>query len=377
MLHRRKYPAVRRFLRVLAIAGALVTSLVLLSGAFFTLEVLSRKPVGAIASTTHPSMDRRQCIDCHAPIAEEWRQSYHHLSLTGPYWKDVRELGYTKIFDWTRKACVNCHAPANVVDLMDSVAATGPLDGSLDVECTPNLLREPAGVIPAARTDAVELGVDCTACHVGRHGIVGPGRRSTSEHEIHPDPRFEEPALTSATLCRTCHASAFLAWSKTRFASQGVTCIDCHMPATKAASTTGGPTRARRSHRFPGDKDPLLLEQAFHASLAVTPQRQARFRIINDGVGHYFPSGGNWLTVRFRTYDATGHALEERFALFGKDEPLLLDFWPFNRDRRIASGDEKEVLFSLPQGHGVVVAEVRYHDWMRTRTTVLALKEDY
>ena len=367
----------RRVWRILRILGAAFSTLALTGAALFTAEVLSREPLEAIPSTTHPSIARRACIDCHAPIAEEWRQSFHYRSLTGPYWKDVRELGYMRVFDRTRKACVNCHAPANVLDLHDSPAAAASADASLGVECTPNLLREPRGVIPAARSDAVELGVDCTSCHVGKRGIVGSGRNPATAHEVFPDPRFQDPEVASETLCRTCHSATVRAWKKTTFAFSGVTCLDCHMPFTTAASSVGGPERMRRSHRFPGDKEPSLLEKAVNASLAITADRRARFHITNDRVGHYFPSGGNWLSVRLRAHDKAGRMLREQFAVFGKDEPLLLDFWPFNRDRRLASGEERDVLFELPDGHGTVEAVVRYHDWMRTKVTVLALTEAY
>jgi hypothetical protein len=94
---------VRRALRLVGLAGAAVLALALAAGALFILEVLSREPLVAVASTTHPSIERRECLDCHAPIAEEWRQSYHFRSLTGPYWKDVRELGYLEVFDRSRK----------------------------------------------------------------------------------------------------------------------------------------------------------------------------------------------------------------------------------------------------------------------------------
>jgi hypothetical protein len=364
----------RKALRVLGLAGATLAALVLAAGGLFTLVVLSREPLVAVPSTAHPSIDRRQCIVCHAPIAEEWRQSFHHRSLTGPHWKDVRELGYMRVFDRTRKACVNCHAPANVLDL---TAVEAPAGGALGVECTPNLLREPRGVIPAARTDDVELGVDCTSCHVGRHGIAGPGRSPTTVHEVLPDPRFASPTAASEQLCGTCHSATVRAWRTSSFASQGVTCLDCHMPLTKAASTVGGPERMRRSHRFLGDKDPAALEKAVHASLRVGPDRVAHFRIANDRVGHFLPSGGNWLSVVLRARDGAGRTVREQVAVFGKEEPLLLDFWPFNTDRRLAPGAEEEVRFPLPEGLGTVEAVVRYHDWMRTKTTVLTLREPH
>jgi len=289
----------------------------------------------------------------------------------------VRELGYLKVFDATRKACVNCHAPANVLDLAEGVPAAALADEPLGVECTPNLLREPKGTIPAARADDIELGVDCTSCHVSERGIVGAGRHPTAAHETVADRRFQAPALTTDTLCRTCHRATVEAWKRTKFAAMGVTCLDCHMPETSAASVAGGPDRPRRSHRFFGDKDTSMLERAVNASMAITADRKARFRITNDRVGHYFPSGGNWLSVQFKAYDASGRMLKERHEAFGKDEALLFDFWPFNTDRRIASGEQREILFPLPEGHGTVEAVVRYHDWMRTKRTILTLKDQY
>ena len=68
---------------------------------------------------------------------------------------------------------------------------------------------------------------------------------------------------------------------------------------------------------------------------------------------------------------------KEHKEALGKDEAMLLAFWPFNPDTRIASGNQKDILFSLPEGHGIVEAVVRYHDWMGVSSTVVTLKEDY
>jgi nitrate/TMAO reductase-like tetraheme cytochrome c subunit len=365
----------RRLFRFLGIAAAGLAGLLVLGGGFFGVVVLSREPLEPSRSTTHPSIDRQSCLDCHAPIAQEWRRSFHYQSLNGPYWKDVRDLGYLKIFDLTRKACVNCHAPANVLDLgASSPSAAGE---NLGVECTPNLLHEPAGTIPAARSDQVELGVDCTSCHVSRRGVVGAGDHPTEAHATVADPRFQSAALASRGLCRTCHRATVEAWERTSFAREGITCLDCHMPETNGASVAGGPERRRRAHSFVGDKDPAMLERAVNASLAVTADRRARFRIRNDRVGHFLPSGGNWLSVELKALDASGRLLTRRVEGFGKDEALILDFWPYNRDGRIASGEEKEVLLPLPAGHGTVEAVVRYHDWMKVKRTVATLKEVY
>jgi hypothetical protein len=365
----------RRLLRFLAVTAAAIAGLGVLSVGLFAFEVWRREPLTSVPSTTHPSIPRRACPDCHAPVAEEWRESFHYRSLTGPCWKDVRDLGYLKVFERTRKACVNCHAPANVLDMAEPVSASRA--EPLGVECTPNLLREPRGRIPSARSDDVELGVDCVSCHVSKDGIVGASHRPTEAHRTVADRRFASPALTSETLCRICHRSTVEAWRKTSFAASGVTCLECHMPEVRAASVEGGPQLPRRSHRFRADKDPAMLERAVNATLTVTADRQARLRIVNDRVGHFFPSGGNWLLVAFRAYDASGKAVRERREGLGREEALLLDVWPFASDRRIAPGELREIRFPLPGGPGRVEVTVRYHDWMRMERTVRTLVAEY
>lgn len=372
-----KGPRLRRILRTVGAVAALGLGLAALGSGLVAFEILSREPPAAVASTTHHSIGRQECIDCHAPIAEEWRQSYHYRSLTGQYWKDVRDLGYMKIFDRTRKACVNCHSPANVLDLAAPSATHASASHSLGVECTPNLLREPRGVIPAVRADHVELGVDCTSCHVSKRGIVGAGRHTTEVHETVADERFQNASVTADTLCRTCHSSTVDVWNGTRFAATGVTCMDCHMPETNAPSVAGGPERRRRSHRFAADKDPGMLDRAVNASLTITPDRKALFRITNDRVGHLLPSGGNWLFVQFKAYDASGRMLSERREDYGKRERLFLDFWPFNTDQRIAPDEKEEVLFPLPEGHGTAEVVIRYHDFIGVNPVVTTLKETY
>lgn len=364
-----------RLLRMAGRVSLAVVGLLLLGGGLFAFNVLSREPVRTVPSTRHASLSRAACLECHAPIADEWRQSYHFKSLNGPYWRDVRQLGYLDLFDRVRKQCVNCHAPANVLDLAAIPGERGDL--SLGVECTPNLLREPSGIIPAARADEPELGVDCTSCHVDRRGVVGSGRLPANEHASSADARFQDPAVASDALCGTCHRSTVEAWKRTSFRAAGITCLDCHMPGLEAPAVAGGPPRQRSSHRFPADKDETMLARAVNATLDVTPGHLARFRLTNDRVGHYFPSGGNWLSVRLEVRDDTGRVRAERVGLFGREEALLLDFWPFNKDNRIPSGERREILLSLPEGHGTVRAVVRYHDWMRTKRSIATFEGSY
>ncbi len=120
-----------------------------------------------------------------------------------------------------------------------------------------------------------------------------------------------------------------------------------------------------------------MLARAVNATLDFTPDRQARFLITNDRVGHYFPSGGNWLSVLLEARDGAGRVLAQHLEGFGREEALVLDFWPFNGDARIPPGERREIRFSLPDGHGTVRATVNYHDWMKTRRTIATFEGSY
>jgi hypothetical protein len=246
---------------------------------------------------------------------------------------------------------MNCHAPANVLDLPD-------------------------GAHPVERSDAVALGVDCVSCHLSDSGIAGPGRSTGPPHEVLLDERFRDPVQASVRLCARCHEEALehartvTAWTRTRFAEQGVTCLHCHMPEVGAPSVAGGPVRARRSHRFLGDKDERMLREALNASILLTGDRRAVVRITNDRVGHPFPASGmNWLIVRAQVRDEGGRVVDEVERGFGSREwiPGYLDFWPFLHVSKIPYGEARDIPLRLPPGHGLVSAEFRYRDWFMVK----------
>jgi len=72
-----------------------------------------------------------------------------------------------------------------------------------------------------------------------------------------------------------------------------------------------------------------------------------------------------------------GRLLRQGKGLFGREEALLLDFWPFAEDSRIPAGAEREAAFELPEGHGTVEALVTYHDWQGMRRELLTLREAF
>ena len=337
----------RAVLKSLAIVLAAVVALLLSGAVYFTVRALARERPEVRPGTEHSSLSRESCSDCHAPIAAEWRESFHFRSVTGPFWERVRAKGYAGLFTTLRVPCMNCHAPANVLDLA-------------------------AGAYPVERSEAVERGVDCVSCHVSERGIVGPGRFLEAPHEVIGDERFRDPALASVTLCARCHdepaehARTVAAWQRTPFAGNGVTCLHCHMPEVESPLVTGGPARRRRSHAFLADKNLEMLRSALNASISLTGDHKAVVRIINDRIGHALPASGmNSLIVKVTLRGEDGRPVEVVERAFGSKEwiPGYLDFRPFLNVTKIPYGEARDVVVDLPSGHGEVTAEFSYRDW--------------
>ncbi len=321
--------------------------LLLLVAAYFAVNWLLREPLEVRASTQHSSLSRESCLECHEPIAREWRDSYHFKSLSGPFWARIRDKGFASLFDTLRVPCKNCHAPANVLDL-------------------------PPGANPALRRDNQALGVDCVSCHVSRQGITGSGRHAGAPHEVLVDDRFRDPMRASTGLCAHCHeeqdgaGKVFNAWEQSDFAAENISCVDCHMSEVRAPIVASGVAKTRRSHKFPGDKSVEMLEQALNASVEVDEQGEVHVRIINDQVGHDLPAGGtNFLIVEVKVRDHAGGTRSLVRREFGTIEwiPGYLDFRPFLRNTRIGPGEVRDVRTRLPAGHGKVLVEFSYRDW--------------
>jgi len=64
-------------LKSLAIVLAAVVALLLGGTAYFTVRALARERPEVRPGTEHSSLSRESCSDCHAPIAAEWRESFH------------------------------------------------------------------------------------------------------------------------------------------------------------------------------------------------------------------------------------------------------------------------------------------------------------
>lgn len=228
------------------------------------------------------------CAPCHAAIVDEWRASGHAMAWTDPIFQG--EYGIEP-----DKSCRDCHAPQS--------------PGG-----------EPRGV--AARD-----GVGCASCHVRDGHVLGTTGRGAGAHPV-----AVTPALATAEGCRACHQFPFppaqpganfayapgawlqdthREWSKSQVGTGGIDCQACHMPRVRVPET--GETR--RSHAFPGMRDPGLLARAVKVTVAARRRGgvvDVDVRLEPGAIGHAFPTGDMFrqAVLRVRTVEADADADE-------------------------------------------------------------------
>jgi hypothetical protein len=67
----------RKILKAVGVALLVAVGLLLAGGVLCAVEVFSREPLKRVPSTTHRFIGRKACLECHAPIANGRRQSFH------------------------------------------------------------------------------------------------------------------------------------------------------------------------------------------------------------------------------------------------------------------------------------------------------------
>ena len=193
-----------------------------------------------------------QCRACHREVYQEWEESWHARAWLDP---EVRRMSN----DFANQECVACHAPRPVFE-------TG--------------LEE--RVLP--RTERMEEGVDCIACHA----LSGPDEGRVAGLNEHPDAACRpKPTaeLHSTTFCASCHSQhqTITEWLVTRYAAEGTGCIECHMPFRD-----GDPSRGR-DHRMHGGHSLELLRAAVELR-AWREGGRVLVEVDNVGAGHSFPT---------------------------------------------------------------------------------------
>ncbi len=190
-----------------------------------------------------------ECAQCHALPYSEWQGSSHAQSWINP---DVRALSN----DFANTDCIDCHAPRPVFE-------TG-----LASRVLPRAARR-------------EEGVDCISCHQLPDGSMA-GTLDRPDAACRPTVRRE---LAQVEFCAPCHDQhkTVTQWRETRYAAQGIGCIDCHMPFRNGDPNQG------RDHTMHGGHSIEMVRTAV-ALRAVRAEAGVRVEVENVGAGHHFPT---------------------------------------------------------------------------------------
>lgn len=235
--------------------------------------------------TGQPMQSSADCQACHEIPFKNWNASRHKVALTNELYKEshAREPS-----PW----CVNCHAPLRL-----SGTEKNPYRG--------------------------EEGVSCLVCHA-RGGAILTGALPAAKpgkgfsHRYRIDPQFKDERL-----CENCHdfnfptaASAMSEGKDFHYTDQAmqstteeyrqsafygkVTCQGCHVfPGTK------------ESHSFPGGHAIDRLRKDLRLEVVRSDAEHVTVRIFAQGIGHAFPTGDLFRTLRIRLIDPQGRSTRE------------------------------------------------------------------
>lgn len=215
--------------------------------------------------------DPEECAECHEQHVEEWQISNHAYAVSDPVFDAMLQLGQKQTEGKLGQFCVQCHTPPGL--------ASGQTAVEQDEE-TGEYRQDLAKLDPISRH-----GVSCDVCHsitdvlepLNARAVLTPDgvRRATIQDPVETpahDSAYSELHETSE-MCSMCHAvvnpkgalveETFGEWADSRFAEEGITCQDCHMPEYKGKAAPDGPERTLHRHLFVGVDVSLLPEDEF------------------------------------------------------------------------------------------------------------------
>lgn len=226
-------------------------------------------------SALEASLAPEDCGQCHATQYRDWQRSLHSQTMTAGILWQMRLLPQAEA-----NQCLDCHAP-----LAEQKALIAREQGWPGAPATP-----PPAHIPATLGTQ---GLVCAACHVRRHERFGPppreeSRASTSVHTVHGG-FTASAAFQDSRFCAGCHQfpengprtagklreDTWAQWQASAHAADGKTCQSCHMPD--------------RQHHWQGIHSREMVQRALETSLTVQGRR-VRATLTNAGAGHHFPT---------------------------------------------------------------------------------------
>jgi hypothetical protein len=302
------------------------------------------------------------CGECHVTILESWKASAHSRSLTDEVFQRALRETRSKAAGVDR-LCLECHAPL--------AALTG--DTKLDLRLTWE-------------------GVSCEVCHslvsvefsgTGPRQVLdtGPAKRGpvkdapSTAHEV----AYSELHVDSLA-CAWCHEyvnsegtpvlTTYSEWKSSSAASEGVTCQQCHMGATR---TEVDDPRVQRDpgaeinlHEVPGGHSLDQLHRSL--GLSIDSSRDGdrlvlQIGVRNKGAGHAVPTGmpGRRVVMDVAVGTSDGASFEEqrvygKFFVAADGAPIVRDMDYFapgvelDRDSRIRADERRMEEFGFDVG---------------------------
>ena len=210
------------------------------------------------------------CGTCHTQKLADWSTTIH----AGAYSAGLsgQLVNWEQSSPETVRSCLVCHAP-----LAEQSAWVGGTDGDL----SPN---------PTFDRDLRDRGITCAACHLRGRQRYGPVLRDGSAGSFPPEAPHNGANRTEffsdSRFCSGCHQfeapapagksiqNTYQEWRVSRWADEGVSCQDCHMPD--------------RRHLWRGIHDLEMVRSALSTEWLDGPG--IRLRLTNSGAGHHFPT---------------------------------------------------------------------------------------
>lgn len=230
--------------------------------------------------TGAPMQTSADCASCHKTVYDNWLKSRHRVALTNELYRESHEREPSP---W----CVNCHAPLRLMGNQNQ-----PYRG--------------------------DEGISCLVCHARAGKILTGAQPAKAEaHAYVIRPEFKDERM-----CESCHefnfptaATAMNEGEKFRYTAQAmqstveeyrasgyfgrVTCQGCHLfPGTAD------------SHSFPGGHALERLQRDLRIEIARSDANHITVKLYAQGIGHAFPTGDLFRTLRVRLADTGGHAAE-------------------------------------------------------------------
>ncbi|TGN07148.1 multiheme c-type cytochrome [Leptospira ilyithenensis] len=234
-------------------------------------------PLPGHFSQLESQLDPVSCGTCHKEQFQKWEESLHARTISSGILWQLPGLGKKKA-----DTCFRCHSP-----LTETRRYLAVNEG-----WEPDFPQEWETYLPKGTE---KQGLVCANCHVRNHNRYGPPSRVNSvATKLTPHNGFTvKKEFESSEFCKNCHETpesgkiingkrmmeTFSEWKTSRFAKEGTSCQNCHMPG--------------RNHEWKGIHDKEMVQNGLEVKLDIFEKDNSIFAkgmLTSKNIGHKFPS---------------------------------------------------------------------------------------